>query len=74
MTRLELMGGQLNAEKCHIGEPRVALLGHVVSSKGIEANPGKVSSLMEVPLPESVKALTSFIQKVRYSGRFSHLL
>ena len=31
LTRLEQMGGKLNVEKCHIGEPRVALLGHVVS-------------------------------------------
>ena len=71
LTRVELMGGQLNAKKC---EPRVAFLGHVVSLVGIEANPGKVSSLLEVPLPQSVKALTSFIQKVHYLGRFIHLL
>ena len=74
LTRLEKLGGQLNADKCHIGEPRVALLGHVVSKAAIEADPEKVSSLLAVPLPDSVKSLTSFIQKVRYLSRFIHLL
>ena len=30
LSRLAQMGGQLNMEKCHIGETQVALLGHVV--------------------------------------------
>ena len=72
--RLAQMGGQLNHEKCHIGESSVTLLGHVVSERGIEADPNKVKALLAVPSPSSVKQLTSFIQKVRYMGRFIHLL
>ena len=68
------MGGQLNEAKCHIGEAKVALLGHVVSEAGIEADPRKVQSLLSLSSPSSVKELTSFIQKVRYFGRFIHLL
>ena len=71
---LSSMGGQLNPEKCHVGESSVILLGHRVSERGIEANPAKVKALLEVPSPSTVKQLTSFIQKVRYFGRFIHLL
>ena len=68
------LGGQLNESKCHIGESKVALLGHMVSEAGIEADPAKVQALTTLPRPTSVKELTSFIQKVRYLGRFIHLL
>ena len=46
----------------------------MVSEAGIEANPRKVQSLLSLSSPSSIKELTSFIQKVRYFGRFIHLL
>ena len=60
--------------KCHIGEKQVALLGHVVSQSGIQADPSKVNALLALSSPTTVKELTSFIQKVRYFGRFIHQL
>ena len=74
LSRLAQMGGQLNMAKCHIGEKQVALLGHVVSTTGIRVDPSKVSALLALPSPTTVKELTSFIQKVRYFGRFIHQL
>ena len=74
LSRLEQMGGQLNLDKCHVGESKVTLLGHVVSEKGIEADPGKIQALIALPSPTTVKELISFIQKVRYLSRFIHLL
>ena len=68
------MGGQLNMVKCHIGEKQVTLLGHVVSAAGIQVDPSKVSALLALTSPTTVKELTSFIQKVRYFGRFIHQL
>ena len=59
--------------KCHIGEKQVALLGHVVSESGIKAEPSKVNALSTLSSPTTVKELTSFIQKVRYFGRFIYL-
>ena len=60
--------------KCHIGETQVALLGHVVSAAGIQFDPSKVSALLGLPSTTTIKELTSFIQKVRYFGRFIHQL
>ncbi|MCO5603742.1 hypothetical protein L7F22_057894 [Adiantum nelumboides] len=74
LARLQSFGGQLNVDKCHIAENQVTLLGHVVSSRGIEADPGKVQALVSLPSPKSAKELVSFIQKVRYLSRFIHLL
>ena len=51
LSRLAQLGGQLNMEKCHIGERQVALLGHVVSESGIQANPSKVNALF-LPQPQ----------------------
>ena len=56
--------------KCHIGEKQVALLWHVVLESGIQADPSKVNALLALSYPTIVKELTSFIQKVRYFGRF----
>ena len=68
------MGGQLNMAKFHIGETQVVLLGHVVSGAGIQGDPSKVSALLALSSPTIIKELTSFIQKVRYFGRFIHQL
>ena len=38
-------GIKLNPEKCVFGVPRVMLLGFIVSKRGIEANPEKVSAV-----------------------------
>ena len=74
LSRLAQMGGQLNMAKCHIRETQVTLLGHVVSVAGIQVDPSKVSALLLLSSPTTVKELTSFIQKVRYFGRFIHQL
>ena len=74
LSRLAQMGGQLNMAKHHIGETQVTLLGHLVSAVGIQVNPSKVSALLSLSSPTTVKELTSFIQKVMYFGRFIHQL
>jgi hypothetical protein len=42
---LRANGVQLNSEKCVFGVPRGMLLGYIVSQRGIEANPEKVTAL-----------------------------
>ncbi|MCO5572008.1 hypothetical protein L7F22_025759 [Adiantum nelumboides] len=63
LARLQSLGGQLNVDKCHIAESQATLPGHVVSSRGIEADPGKVQALVSLPSPKSARELVSFIQK-----------
>ncbi|MCO5610677.1 hypothetical protein L7F22_064918 [Adiantum nelumboides] len=74
LARLQsLVGGQLNVDKCHIAESQVTLLGHVVYSRGIEADPCKVQALVSLPSPKSARELVSFIQKDAESWAISRL-
>ena len=45
-TRLKNAGLKLKPSKCHMLQNRVRYLGHIVSGKGIEADPEKVRSLI----------------------------
>ena len=71
--RYDECGGQLNPKKFHLAQPRVKLLGHVISQNGIEADPDKVKALMTLPTPKDTKQLATFIHKVKYLSRFMSL-
>ena len=48
---------KLNLEKCVFGVPRGMLLGYIVSQRGIEANPEKVSAIMRMGPIRDVKGM-----------------
>ncbi|MCO5607892.1 hypothetical protein L7F22_062094 [Adiantum nelumboides] len=73
LQRLNGFGGQLNPDKCHIGEDEVILFGHKISQIGIEVDPAKAKALLELPSPKNIKGVMSFMQKVKYMARFIHL-
>ena len=45
----------LNPEKCVFGVPAGKLLGFIVSSRGIEANPAKIRALSQLAIPIDLK-------------------
>jgi hypothetical protein len=45
---------KLNPEKCTFGVPSGKLLGYMVSCRGIDPNPEKVSAITKMKLPESL--------------------
>jgi hypothetical protein len=47
-AKLRQHGLKLNPEKCVFGVPRGMLLGFVMSERGIEANPEKISAIMDM--------------------------
>jgi hypothetical protein len=47
-SKLRQHGVKLNPEKCVFGVPRGMLLGFVVSECSIEANPEKISAIMDM--------------------------
>ena len=73
LKRYDECGGQLNPKKCFLAQPRVKLLGHMVSENGIEADPEKVKAIMLLPSPKDTKQVATFVQKVKYMARFIHL-
>ena len=44
-TKLQANDIKLNPEKCVFGVPRGMLLGFIISERGIEANPKKISTI-----------------------------
>jgi hypothetical protein len=47
-AKLRQHGVKLNPEKCIFGVPRGMLHSFVVSERGIEANPNKISAIMDL--------------------------
>ncbi|CAL2254704.1 unnamed protein product [Prunus armeniaca] len=51
----------LNWEKCHFMVKRGIVLGHIISSQGIEVDRAKVELISKLPPPISVKEVCSFL-------------
>ena len=56
-AKLRANGIKLNPEKCVFGVPRGMLLGFIVSERGIEANPEKISAITRMGLIQNIKGV-----------------
>ena len=61
----------LNWEKCHFIVREGIVLGHRVSSKGIEVDPSKISTIAKLPPTANVKGIRSFL---RHAGFYMRLI
>ncbi|GMG14894.1 unnamed protein product [Phytophthora fragariaefolia] len=52
------------------GKSKVGYLGHQVSSSGLEANPKDLAVLTDLPFPQSLRSMQSFIGSLNYYSRF----
>lgn len=48
-------GLQLNSSKCHFGHSEAKVLGHLVRAAGIHADPAKINTVKNFPVPCSAK-------------------
>jgi len=69
-SRLRQAGLKIKPSKCHLLQTSVHYLGHVVSAKGIETDPGKVKCVSNWPVPTTSKELSSFLGLASYYRRF----
>ena len=60
----------LSWEKSHFMVREGVVLGHIVSGKGLEVDKAKIEVIQNLPLPSTVKDLTSFLGHVSYYRRF----
>jgi len=61
LKRCQETGLILNWEKCHFMVTTGVVLGHVVSSKGLEVDQAKIEVIKSLPLPQVSKALEVFL-------------
>ncbi|KAK9922019.1 hypothetical protein M0R45_030502 [Rubus argutus] len=60
----------LNWEKCHFMVSSGIVLGHIVSSKGLEVDKAKIELIAKLPIPKSVKDTISFLGHAGFYRRF----
>ena len=60
----------LNWEKCHFMVTQGIVLGHVISSRGIEVDKSKIDLVRSLPLPTSVQEICSFLGHAGFYRRF----
>ena len=70
LQRLRQAGLWLKPKKCRFALKEVEYLGHVVSAKGVQTNPKKVTAVEQFPTPHDVKTLRSFLGLASYYRKF----
>jgi hypothetical protein len=69
-ANLRVVNLRLNPEKCVFDIHKRKVLGCIISTKGIEANPDKIKALIEIQEPVSVKDVQKLIGRVVALNRF----
>ncbi|KAL5497311.1 hypothetical protein EMCRGX_G013768 [Ephydatia muelleri] len=67
---LRKAGLTLKPEKCHFAQKEIHYLGHIVSCKGVQADPEKIKAITSYPVPSDIKELRQFLGLSNYYRRF----
>ena len=68
--RLKEAGLKLKRSKCSFMKLHIEYLGHLISEKGIEPMPDKLTAIKEMPAPRSPKEIKQFLGLVGYYRKF----
>ena len=68
--RLRSANLTLKPSKCVLFQREVDFLGHVVSGKGIQCDPGKIESIQTWPVPSNATEVRSFLGLAGYYRKF----
>ena len=70
LERLQSLGFRLQQDKCVFLEDSVEYLGHRIDAEGLHTTQGKLVAIREVPTPQNVTQLRSFLGLLNYYGKF----
>lgn len=78
LKRLKNAGFTLNKTKCVFGVKQIEFLGHLVSEKGIDILPSRISAIINFPTPENKELLMQLLGSLNYVSKYlpnkSHIL
>ena len=61
---------RLNPKKCTFGVTSRKLLGHIVSERGIEVDPEKIKTVLDMPSSRTKREIRGFLGILQYISRF----
>lgn len=70
LDRIQEYGFKLRIEKCEFGKMKLLFCGHIINSDGIKPDPKKILAIQEIPRPENISQLRSFLGAANYYGKF----
>ena len=70
LESFEKVGLKIKPDKCELLPERMTLLGHVISTPGIEGDETKVEVIKSWPIPTKLTELRSFLAHFGYYQRF----
>lgn len=70
LDRFRGAGLRLKPSKCCLLAERVEFLGHIVSAKGVEVDPGKIARVKDWPEPRNLREVRSFVGLCAYYRRY----
>ena len=65
------MSQRLNPDKIQLRRQQVPFIGHLLTDKGLVADPEKVRAVVEMETPTDAKALMRFLGIVNYLAKFT---
>ena len=60
----------LNMDKCVCKTKEIKVVRHVINGEGVKPDPVKVASIQELPEPNNITELCSFLGMVNQLGKF----
>ena len=70
LETLQKAGLHINKKKTNLFCYETSFLGHIISQRGIEADPSKVSKILDWPVPKNLKEVQQFLGLVKYLNAF----
>lgn len=70
LTKLRQANLKVKPAKCSLFAKEVQYLGHIISAKGVKADPSKVEAVRQWPVPKNQTEVRSFVGLASYYRRF----
>ncbi len=70
LERCSRKGIRLNSTKIRLRLPEVAFMGHLLTNKGLKADPAKLEAVSKMPIPKDKQEVLRFLGMMNYLSKF----